>query len=176
MQIFPNFQSSNRCYMLAKTFVKTPIGRFEITGTEQGIQRVQLYSGKAKASAQLPLPVQEAAKQLEEYFAGKRKRFEVKIDWKDATDFNKSVWKELLKIEYGRTISYSKIASQIDNPTAVRAVGLANKYNPIAIIVPCHRVIAKNGDLQGYFYGLEVKRYLLQLENPMSFATQGSLF
>jgi methylated-DNA-[protein]-cysteine S-methyltransferase len=68
------------------------------------------------------------------------------------------------------------IAEKLGDPKAIRAVGQANKHNPIAIIVPCHRVIAKNGDLQGYFYGLDFKRRLLELENPMSFARQGSLF
>ena len=162
--------------MLAKTYVESPIGRFELSGTKHGLQRVQLYQGQPRATAELPAPVAVAATQLQEYFAGKRQVFEVNIDWGAATDFNQSVWRELLKIPFGRTTSYSKIAHQIDNPNAVRAVGLANRNNPIAIIVPCHRVIAKNGDLQGYFYGLDTKRYLLQLENPMSFATQGSLF
>ncbi|HEB62011.1 MAG TPA: MGMT family protein, partial [Bacteroidetes bacterium] len=76
----------------------------------------------------------------------------------------------------GRTCSYTDIAARIDNPKAVRAVGLANRNNPIPIIVPCHRVISKTGKLRGYFYGLEMKMALLQLENPNSFANQGSLF
>lgn len=98
------------------------------------------------------------------------------LDLSDGTNFNQSVWRELLKIPYGRTSSYSKIAKNIGNPDAVRAVGLANRNNPLAIVVPCHRVIAKNGDLHGYFYGLDIKRKLLELENPMSFGEQGSLF
>lgn len=163
--------------MLAKTYVDSPIGRFEISGTENGLQRVRRCEEEREAAAvDLPEPVAAAAQQLTEYFAGERQDFDLQIDWGEATAFNQSVWRELLKIPFGRTTSYSKIAHQIDNPAAVRAVGLANRNNPIAIIVPCHRVIAKNGDLHGYFYGLDVKRYLLQLENPMSFATQGSLF
>ena len=120
--------------------------------------------------------LQKCVEQLDEYFSGERKKFDLQLDWLDATDFNKAVWKELVKIPYGRTTNYSAIAEKIGNPTAVRAVGLANRNNPIAIIVPCHRVIAKNGDLQGYFYGLDMKRQLLELENPRSFARQGSLF
>jgi methylated-DNA-[protein]-cysteine S-methyltransferase len=81
-----------------------------------------------------------------------------------------------MKIPYGHTTSYSAIAKQLENPDSVRAVGQANRENPIAIIIPCHRVIAKSGDLQGYFYGLDMKRKLLELENPMSFGEQGSLF
>jgi methylated-DNA-[protein]-cysteine S-methyltransferase len=98
------------------------------------------------------------------------------LDWDGAAYFNRADWGELVKIPNGRTTSYSAIAEKIGNPTAVRAVGLANRNNPIAIIVPCHRVIAKSGDLHGYFYGLDMKRRLLELENPMSFARQGSLF
>ena len=162
--------------MLAKTYVTTPIGRFEISGTEQGVQSVKLYQGSAKASPDIPEPVWEAARQLAEYFAGQRTEFDLQLDWGDATEFNQSVWKELLKIPYGRTTSYSAIAERLKNPGAVRAVGFANRNNPIAIIVPCHRVIAKNGDLQGYFYGLDVKLFLLQLENPASFSPQGTLF
>lgn len=162
--------------MLATSYIDTPIGAFEITGTSLGIQRVKRVEKKGKTSPNLPEPVQQGASQLEQYFTGKLQAFDLKLDWGDATEFNQAVWKALLDIPYGRTTSYSKIADQIGNPTAVRAVGLANRNNPIAIIVPCHRVIAKNGKLQGYFYGLEVKRFLLQLENPKSFATQGSLF
>ncbi len=162
--------------MIAKTYIDTPIGQLEISGTDRGLQRVRKEDNKGVSSADLPLPVERAAVQLEEYFAGRRQAFQIQMDWGEATAFNRSVWEALLTIPFGRTTSYSKIADQIGNPTAVRAVGLANRNNPIAIIVPCHRVIAKNGNLQGYFYGLDTKRYLLQLENPMSFATQGSLF
>ncbi|MFK7936185.1 MAG: methylated-DNA--[protein]-cysteine S-methyltransferase, partial [Saprospiraceae bacterium] len=114
--------------------------------------------------------------QLDEYFQRKRTEFDLKLDWGGATAFNRSVWKALTEIPYGRTTTYSAIANKLNNPKAVRAVGLANRNNPIGIMVPCHRVIAKSGDLQGYFYGLDMKRKLLELENPMSFAQQGSLF
>jgi methylated-DNA-[protein]-cysteine S-methyltransferase len=81
-----------------------------------------------------------------------------------------------LKIPYGHTTTYQAIAENLGDKKAVRAVGQANRHNPIAIIVPCHRCIAKSGELQGYFYGLDMKRQLLELENPLSFARQGSLF
>jgi methylated-DNA-[protein]-cysteine S-methyltransferase len=86
------------------------------------------------------------------------------------------VWNLLQEIPYGHTTSYLALADKLGDKKAVRAVGQANRHNPIAIIVPCHRCIAKNGDLQGYFYGLDTKRQLLELENPLSFARQGSLF
>ena len=162
--------------MIAKHYIDTPIGRLEISGSARGLRRVRKYEGSPRPTEALPAPVKQAAVQLEEYFAGKRRDFEVQFDWGEATAFNRSGWQALLTIPYGRTTSYSMIAEQVGNPSAVRAVGLANRNNPIAIIVPCHRVIAKNGQLQGYFYGLDTKRYLLQLENPLSFATQGSLF
>jgi methylated-DNA-[protein]-cysteine S-methyltransferase len=123
-----------------------------------------------------PEHIVEAVRQLTEYFQRKRQAFDLPLDISGGTLFNQSVWKELLKIPYGHTTTYSAIAKQLGNPESVRAVGQANRENPMAIIIPCHRVIAKSGDLQGYFYGLEMKRKLLELENPMSFGEQGSLF
>lgn len=162
--------------MLAKNYYESPLGWIEITGTAQGIQSVKLVEEKQEVDSELPQLLVNCAEQLAEYFKGERRVFDLELDWGTATAFNQSVWRTLLEIPYGHTTSYARVAEKIDNPKAVRAVGLANKHNPIAFIVPCHRVIAKNGKLQGYFYGLEVKRALLQLENPMSFATQGSLF
>jgi len=164
--------------MLATTYVSSLIVCFELIGSELGLQSVRLCEQDPcpQPPTDLPTELHTAAQQLEEYFQGKRQCFDLKIDWGSATDFNKSVWQALLKIPYGRTSTYSGIAEQLNHPTAVRAVGLANKHNPIAIIVPCHRVIAKSGHLQGYFYGLDMKRALLELENPQSFARQGSLF
>lgn len=101
--------------------------------------------------------------QLREYFAGIRSTFDISIS-ASGTDFQNQVWKILRTIPYGETWSYQDIANAIDNPKAVRAVGLANGKNPIGIIVPCHRVIGKNGKLTGYAGGLERKEKLLQLE------------
>ncbi len=162
--------------MLSKTYYQSPIGCLEIIGSELGLQSVKRVEKAGSPSKKLPQVLKDCKKQLAEYFAGKRKEFDLQYDWGGATEFNQSVWAELLKIPYGHTTSYAVIAEKINNPKAVRAVGMANRNNPIAIIVPCHRVIAKSGELQGYFYGLDVKRQLLQLENPMSFATQGTLF
>lgn len=161
--------------MLETAYISTSFGCFELVGSELGIQRVQLVEDK-QPSATIPAVLKDGAVQLKEYFEGKRKSFDLKLDWNGKSAFNQQVWEQLLEIPYGHTTSYSAIAEKLDNPKAVRAVGLANKFNPIAIIVPCHRVIAKSGNLQGYFYGLDMKRRLLELENPMSFARQGSLF
>jgi methylated-DNA-[protein]-cysteine S-methyltransferase len=107
------------------------------------------------------------ARQLEEYFAGRRRQFDLPLDL-HGTEFQKRCWQELLKIPYGETRSYADVARAIGKPSAVRAVGLANGQNPIAIIVPCHRVIGSDGSLTGYGGGLETKRKLLELEGALS--------
>lgn len=155
---------------------QSPFGCFEIKGSEKGICSVKLLQGTSCYGAEIPEALSEAVFQLDEYFQRKRKRFDLPLDITAGTSFHQSVWRELLKIPYGHTTSYQAIANKLGNPDAMRAVGLANRSNPIAIIIPCHRVIAKSGDLQGYFYGLDMKRKLLELENPMSFGEQGSLF
>ena len=105
--------------------------------------------------------------QLEEYFDGRRKEFDIPIKLR-GTEFQKKVWNELLKIPYGATVSYKDIAIKIGNPKACRAVGMANHNNPILIIVPCHRVINENKKLGGYALGLDLKRRLLELEKENS--------
>lgn len=157
-------------------YYQSPFGCFELKGSKKGISSCKLQQDMECYGAEIPEELAEAAFQLDEYFHRKRTEFDLPLDFSSGTDFNQSVWRELLKIPYGHTTSYSAIAKILENPDAVRAVGMANKLNPIAIIVPCHRVIAKNGDLQGYFYGLDMKRKLLELENPMSYGEQGSLF
>jgi len=162
--------------MLGIAYFESKLGTIEVKGTDQGIQSVKLIDLNKPETIDPPTFLKTCIEQLKEYFAGTREEFNLELDWGNATDFNKSVWSELLKIPYGRTTSYAYIAEKIENPKAVRAVGLANRNNPIAFIVPCHRVIAKSGKLQGYFYGLDTKRALLELENPSSFAQQGKLF
>ena len=162
--------------MLEKTYLPTAFGNFEIIGSELGIQSVKLTQAPIPAELPKTPHLEKCVQQLKEYFAGERSEFDLELDWAGAPEFHRQVWSELLKIPYGHTSSYSRIADLLNNPKAVRAVGMANRNNPIAIIVPCHRVIAKNGQLHGYFYGLDMKRKLLQLENPQSFAEQGTLF
>lgn len=102
-------------------------------------------------------------KELDQYFAGRLRRFSTPVAF-HGTPFQNSVWRELLRIPYGETISYLQLARRIGNAKAVRAVGLANGANPVAIIVPCHRVIGANGSLTGFGGGLPTKRALLELE------------
>lgn len=113
--------------------------------------------------------LKETARQLGEYFAGQRQRFELPLDF-FGTDFQRQVWAALLTIPFGETRSYSEIARQIGNPSAVRAVGAANGRNPISIIAPCHRVIGASGSLTGFAGGLQAKQYLLALEGRQSLA------
>lgn len=105
----------------------------------------------------------EACRQLDEYFQGKRKSFNLPIGYA-GTPFQESVWKELQNIPYGETRSYEDIAVKLGNPKAVRAVGQANNRNRILLIIPCHRVIHKNGDVSGFACGIEIKKYLLNFE------------
>ena len=111
--------------------------------------------------------IKNTKQQLDEYFAGKRKKFDIPIKL-EGTDFQIKVWKELLKIPYGETCSYLDIAKRIGNPKSSRAVGMANNKNKIIIIVPCHRVIGSNKKLVGYACGLDVKEKLLELERENS--------
>jgi methylated-DNA-[protein]-cysteine S-methyltransferase len=107
--------------------------------------------------------LQDVRKELDQYFAGRLRRFTTRLAF-SGTPFQNAVWQELTRIPYGETISYLDLAKRIEKPKAVRAVGMANGANPIAIIVPCHRVIGSNGSLTGFGGGLPTKRALLELE------------
>ncbi|MBT8189628.1 MAG: methylated-DNA--[protein]-cysteine S-methyltransferase [Saprospiraceae bacterium] len=115
-----------------------------------------------------------AALQLVQYFMRERTTFDLPLQFDIHSPFFIHCWKELQKVPYGRTISYSHLARMVKNPLAVRAVGMANAKNPFPIVVPCHRVIGKNQDLTGYLYGINVKRWLLEHEGAL--AVQGDLF
>lgn len=108
--------------------------------------------------------IDEAFTQIESYFSGQRRTFNIPFKIITGTPFQHMVWQTLQTIPYGKTISYSELAQRINHPKAVRAVGMANHYNPLPVIIPCHRVIGKNGTLTGYAGGLSVKAKLLALE------------
>ena len=148
--------------------VGSPVGPLLLAVSERGLVALEFGRGKIPAGwVESEEKTAACARQLEEYFAGRRRRFDLQLDLR-GTDFQKRCWRELLKIPYGETRSYADIARAIGNPAAVRAVGLANGQNPIAIIVPCHRVIGSDGSLTGYGGGLETKRKLLELEGALS--------
>lgn len=154
-------------------YFDSKIGRIGIVEQEGKIIQVKINTPiqkKEEKEEKTPL-LEEGIRQLKEYFAGTRKQFELPL-YLEATDFKKQVWKELIKIPYGKTATYKQIAEKIGNPKAARAVGMANHNNPIPIIIPCHRVIGTNGKLTGYALGLEMKEKLLVLEKEKEEVTQ----
>ncbi len=149
---------------------------WELIASPKGLLRLKLVE-EAGADSFGPYDfLREAREQLLAYFAGRQKSFDLPLDWSGATDFYRRVWKELLAIPYGKTSSYLAIARRLGKPGAMRAVGQANRRNPLPILVPCHRVLAASGQLHGFYYGLEMKRQLLALENPRAFGLQKELF
>ena len=153
------------------SMMKSPVGHLKLVGSDVGLAGVLWEHDRAKrvphlqnALEQVDHPVLlESRLQLEEYFQGKRKRFDLKLDFV-GTAFNRKIWDALLAIPYGETRTYGRIAKEIGSPRAMRAVGAANGRNPISIIAPCHRVIGSNGKLTGFAGGLETKAFLLRLE------------
>ena len=159
----------------------TPIGTLRLVGDEQGLDRVDLPNAAARepdaswqrARRTLPTPLRATKRQLAEYFDGTRRDFDLPLS-ADGTAFQRRVWNELCRIPYGETISYGELARRIGKPTASRAVGTANGRNPLAIVVPCHRVIGADGTLTGYGGGLLAKKALLVLERRVA-GTDSSL-
>jgi methylated-DNA-[protein]-cysteine S-methyltransferase len=158
-------------------FYESPVGILEMWATETALHKLHIvdadYLAALSASEitkvnsepeQEPPIIQQLHTQLDEYFAGKRQSFDIPLSPR-GTDFQQQVWTALQTIPYGTTISYAQLATTINRPKACRAVGSANGRNPIAIIIPCHRVIASGGGLGGYAYGLEIKEQLLQIES-----------
>ncbi len=149
------------------TYLTSPIGLLEIKGTETAISAVSFVEEEKESSKDLPAIILQCKNELEEYFSGTRKEFTVKVE-PIGTPFRQKVWKELLKIKFGNTTSYLHISRQLGDENAIRAVGSANGKNPIAIILPCHRVIGENGKLVGYAGGLWRKQWLLEHEGNIS--------
>lgn len=144
----------------------TKIGKLKIEYDSDAITGITSAKNEKEQGIRSELS-NKTALQLEEYFDGKRKEFDISIKL-IGTEFQKKVWNELLKIPYGETVSYKDIAINTGSPKACRAVGMANHNNPILIIVPCHRVINENKKLGGYALGLDLKRRLLELEKENS--------
>ena len=144
-------------------FYDTPVGKLCIGEEDDSITRVTWSKVPQEYIQEETELILNCKIQLEEYFAGNRKQFDLPLAPK-GTDFQKRVWKALTDIPYGETRTYGKIAAAVDNPKAARAVGMANNKNPIGIIVPCHRVVGADGKLVGYAGGMEKKEWLLNLE------------
>ncbi|MDR1730101.1 MAG: methylated-DNA--[protein]-cysteine S-methyltransferase [Prevotellaceae bacterium] len=143
---------------------KTSIGRLQVFAESEYITGISFFERKTQnAIEKETFLIRQMYSELEEYFNGKRKSFEVPLK-PSGTSFQQSVWKALQEIPYGETRSYKQIAEMIGKPAACRAVGMANNRNPIPIVIPCHRVVGTNGDLTGYAGGLDIKRKLLEIE------------
>jgi len=146
------------------TNVATPVGEFGVEGTADAVTAIHLPHDHHRASTGTPpREVARAARQLEEYFGGKRRQFDVALAPVAATRFQRQVWDALVAIPFGEVRTYGEVARSVDRPGASRAVGNANHVNPYPVIVPCHRVVASAG-LGGYGGGDVVKRFLLRLE------------
>ncbi len=150
--------------------ISSPAGRLWIAVSDRGVVRVEYGEPDlAKLSRRFDCvpsaeKTSECRNQLEEYFAGRRTEFTLPLDFRDGTPFQRECWNALVKIPYGQTRTYQQIAAIVHRPQAFRAVGQANHHNPIAIVVPCHRVINTSGSLAGYGGGLHIKELLLRLE------------
>ena len=144
--------------------IKTPIGLLEVTAVDDAV--VSVYFVDQSQSVRVNEITQLAVSQLQEYFSGERLSFSLPL-LATGSDFQQQVWQALTTIEYGDTCSYADMANQINNPKGVRAVGLANAKNPMTIVVPCHRVIGKNGNLTGYAGGVDRKAWLLKHEGVL---------
>lgn len=144
--------------------IHTMIGKLTLVADEESVKEIrfgwEIKEGEKEENHPL---LQWTRRELEEYFQGKRKEFSVPLK-PDGTKFQKKVWKALTEIPYGETRTYGEVAAAVGNDKASRAVGMANHCNPIPVIIPCHRVIGKNGKLTGYAGGLEKKTALLDLE------------
>ena len=163
---------------LTSRLLPTPLGDMLALATDAGLcllefvdgtarldqELAQVHAARGPAADGLSATLDRLQAQLDDYFAGRRQRFDVPLDWV-GTPFQLRVWRALLAIPYGTTWSYAQEAGYIGQSTAVRAVAAANGHNKIAIVVPCHRVIGSNGALTGYGGGLPRKRWLLDLES-----------
>jgi methylated-DNA-[protein]-cysteine S-methyltransferase len=154
-------------------YLNSPIGDLLLAGDDDGLSLIGFPQGKMRHDPEPDWifnekPFAAARQQLEEYFAGERKDFDLPLHL-SGTDFQVQVLEELQRIPYGETTSYGDIAKRIGRPKAMRAVGAANGRNPIPIIVPCHRVIGSSGDLTGFGGGLDTKEALLRLEAENSY-------
>lgn len=152
---------------LCRIFYNTDIGTLEITGTEEGIISINYIDTDFAPQTCIPDCLKECIKQLDEYFTGKRKKFDLLLI-PEGTEFQKKIWDALLSIQFGMTATYGDIAAKTGNAKACRAVGNANNKNRIAIVIPCHRVVGGDGKLTGYAGGLWRKEWLLAHERKIN--------
>jgi methylated-DNA-[protein]-cysteine S-methyltransferase len=157
---------------MEECIIKSPLGYTKIVGDEEGVSSVVVLNSEEKETDIIPVELEDCVIQLNEYFAGERTLFDLKLN-PEGTTFQKQVWNALQTIPYGKTLSYLELSKQLGDVKAIRAVANANGKNPLWIIVPCHRVIGSDGSLTGYAGGLHRKQWLLEHESPYK---QQSLF
>ncbi len=145
--------------------MSSPLGFTKIVGDEHGIAQVTVLNSEEKETDIIPVELEDCVIQLKEYFEGTRSEFNLILN-PQGTPFQKSVWKQLETIPYGKTFSYLELSKQLGDIKAIRAVANANGKNPLWIIIPCHRVIGSDGSLTGYAGGLYRKQWLLEHESP----------
>ena len=160
---------------LQTAYYSSPIGTLEIKGNEDGLVSLEFMEETIDPTAKVHESIKEVTYQLDEYFNGIRKEFGLKLN-PAGTEFQKKVWKELVEVPFGKTCSYLDIFLKIGDKNAPGAVGNSNGKNPIAIVVPCHRVIGSTGKLTGYAGGLWRKQWLLKHEQGVIVGKQTELF
>lgn len=157
---------------MEEAYIKTPLGITKLMGDAIGLSSITVLNSEEPLTPIIPEVLEDAVYQLNEYFEGKRNSFDLTLN-PTGTDFQQQVWKHLLDIPYGKTVSYLELSKTIGDVKAIRAVAGANGKNPLWIVVPCHRVIGSDGSLTGYAGGLSRKKWLLDHESPVK---QQSLF
>ena len=158
--------------MMETVHIQTPLGIAKIEGDKEGVIAITVLDTADEITEIIPEALEDAVYQLRENFDGKRKVFDLMLN-PQGTDFQNKVWRALLTIPYGKTMSYLDLSKKIGDVKAIRAVAAANGKNPLWIVVPCHRVIGSDGSLTGYAGGLHRKKWLLEHESQ---AKQQSLF
>lgn len=143
--------------------LSTPIGYLKLIATDHGLKSAIFADHAPEISPEVPAPLEQPVSQLKDYFAGRRRDFDLQLDLSGSA-FQEFVWRHVQGIPFGRTSTYQEIANAMGDRGASRAVGSANGQNPLALIVPCHRVVGSEGQLTGYAWGLERKEWLLHFE------------
>jgi methylated-DNA-[protein]-cysteine S-methyltransferase len=147
-------------------YIHTPLGTAYIEGDEAGLKTISVLETDEKVTEVIPEALEDTVYQINEYFEGKRKSFDLQLN-PNGTAFQRRVWDALQEIPFGKTLSYLKLSEKLGDVKAIRAVAAANGKNPIWIVIPCHRVIGSDGSLTGYAGGLHRKKWLLDHENPV---------
>lgn len=150
--------------------MSTPLGPLTVSGDEHGLSTVVFSEDNPGDRIDIPERLTDAVAQLEEYFSSTRTEFQLRLN-PSGTEFQNKVWDHLTGIGYGKTISYQQLANKLGDPNVIRAAAAASGKNPIAIVIPCHRVIGSDGSLTGYAGGLQRKKWLLEHENPVKQTT-----